>query len=96
MLEPNTSLILCCTVAFIKSLAGVKYLRGSNADGSSTNTFLIPAVIASLKSVSTLILETPEIDAVCKISSGTPFAPGIFAPYLLHCSTNSGITVEAP
>ena len=64
LLDPNTSLILCCTVDFIKSLAGVKYLRGSKADGSSTNTFLIPAVIASLKSVSTLILETPEIEAV--------------------------------
>ena len=96
MLEPNTSLILCLTVSVIKSLAGVKYLRGSNAAGSSANTFLIPAVIASLKSVSTFILETPDVAAVCKISSGTPLAPGIFAPYLLHCSTSSGITVEAP
>ena len=30
------------------------------------------------------------------MSSGTPFAPGMFPPYLLHISTNSGITVEAP
>ena len=96
MLDPNTSLILCCTVDFIKSLAGVKYLRGSKADGSSTNTFLIPAVIASLKSVSTFIFETPEILASCNISSGTPLAPGIFPPYSLHIFTNSGITVEAP
>ena len=96
MLDPNTSFILCLTVALISSLAGFKYLRGSKADGSSTNTFLIAAVIASLKSVSTFIFDTPEIDAVWSISSGTPFAPGISAPYLLHCSTSSGITVDAP
>ena len=59
-------------------------------------SFLIAAVIANLKSVSTFIFETPEILASCKISSGTPFAPGIFPPYLLHISTNSGITVDAP
>ena len=52
--------------------------------------------MASLRSVSTFIFETPEIDASCNISSGTPFAPGISAPYSLHCATSSGITVEAP
>ena len=79
--EPNTSFILCETVSFTNSLAGIKYFLGSNALGSSTNTFLIPAVIASLKSVSTFIFETPEILASCNISSGTPLAPGIFPPY---------------
>ena len=96
MLEPNTSFILCCTVFLISSLAGVRYFLGSNAPGSSANTFLICAVIASLKSVSTFIFDTPFKLASCSISSGTPFAPGISAPYLLHISTNSGITVDAP
>lgn len=51
---------------------------------------------ANLRSVSTFIFDTPDILASCKISSGTPFAPGISPPNLLHVSTSSGITVEAP
>ena len=46
--------------------------------------------------MSTFIFDTPDILASCKISSGTPFAPGISPPNLLHVSTSSGITVEAP
>ena len=49
--------------------------------------FLIPAVIANLKSVSTFIFETPSILASCNISSGTPFAPGIFPPYSIPLAT---------
>jgi len=94
--DPKTSVILCFTVSFIKSLAGVKYFLGSNAFGSSTNTFLIPAVIANLKSVSTFTFDTPNLPASCNISLGTPFAPGISPPNWLHVSTNSGITEEAP
>ena len=96
MLEPNTSFILCFTTSSINVLAFPKYFLGSNTAGSSANVFLIAAVIANLKSVSTFIFETPEILASCKISSGTPFAPGISPPYLLHISTSSGITVDAP
>ena len=87
---------MCCTVSFIKSLAGPQYFLGSNTDGFSDNAFLIAPVIASLKSVSTFIFDTPDILASCNISSGTPFAPGIFPPYSLHISTSSGITVDAP
>ena len=94
--DPNTSLILCCTVFFTDSLAGVKYFLGSNTDGSSTRTFLISDVIAKRKSVSTFIFDTPDLLAWCSIMSGTPFAPGISPPYLLHFSTSSGITVDAP
>ena len=94
--EPNTFCILCSTISVIFSLAGVKYFLGSNALGVSERAFLISPVKANLKSVSTLILDTPEILAVCNISSGTPFVPGISPPYLLHVSTSSGITVDAP
>ena len=72
------------------------YFLGSNTSGFSISAFLIAPVIAKRKSVSTFIFDTPLKLASCNISSGTPFAPGIFAPYLLHNSTNSGITVDAP
>ena len=78
--EPNTSFILCCTVCCIRVLASPKYFLGSKVDGFSAKTFLIAAVIANLKSVSTLIFETPNLLALFNISSGTPFAPGISAP----------------
>lgn len=68
LLDPNTSFILCDTVSFTNSLAGVKYFLGSNAFGSSFNTFLIPAVKANLKSVSTLIFDTPDLLASFNIS----------------------------
>ena len=96
LLDPNTSLILWATVSSIKSLPLPIYFLGSNTLGFSTNVSLIPAVIANLKSVSTFILDTPDILASCNISSGTPLAPGKSAPYLLQISTNSGITVDAP
>lgn len=96
MLDPNTFFILCFTVSFIFSLAGVKYFLGSKADGSSASIFLISDVIANLRSVSTFIFDTPFILASCSFSSGTPFAPGMSPPYLLQVSTNSGITVDAP
>ena len=89
-------MLMCSTVFCISALAGVRYFLGSNALGSSANTFLICAVIASLRSVSTFILDTPSLLASFNISFGTPFAPGIFPPYLLQVSTSSGITVEAP
>ena len=96
LLEQNTFFILYCTVSFILSLAGPKYFLGSNSDGFSANTFLTVAVIASLKSVSTFTFDTPSLPASCNISFGTPFAPGISPPNLLHVSTNSGITEDAP
>ena len=96
LLDPNTFFILCSTISCTFTLAGSKYFLGSNASGDSANTFLILPVTANLKSVSTFIFDTPLMLASLNISSGTPFAPGIFPPYLLQISTNSGITVDAP
>ena len=52
--------------------------------------------MASLKSVSILILQTPHLAASRSIFSGTPCAPGMAPPYWLHKSTNSLGTLEDP
>src|SRR5690554_4578887 len=96
LLQPRTSFILCLTSSLILSLAGPRYFLGSKSPGFSAKCSLIPAVIASLRSESILILQTAILAAFLSISSGTPLAPGMSPPYLLMVSTNSGITDDAP
>ena len=72
------------------------YFLGSNTEGFSAKNFLIAAVIASLRSVSILILHTAIEEAFLSISTGTPLAPAMSPPNLLHVATDSGSTAEAP
>ena len=94
--QPSTFLILCCTMSWMAWRAGPRYCRGSKWSGCRARYSRTAAVIARRRSVSMLILQTPDWLARRSISSGTPWAPLIFPPNSLHLATNSGRTVEAP
>lgn len=78
---PNTSVILCLTNALIFARPSFKYALGSNAAGSLTSTFRMPAVKARRKSESILILHTADFAASRSMSSGMPIASARFSPY---------------
>ena len=78
---PN-SCNLFLTTSFIASFDKAKYFRGSNSDGFSKKYFLIEAVDASLKSVSTLTFLTPFLIPSFISLTGTPYVSLICPPYL--------------
>ena len=60
-------------------IAGFRYLRGSNSEGSSENTLRIAAVMARRLSVSMLTLRTPCLMPRGISSTGTPQV-GLMSP----------------
>ena len=74
---------LACRPSRIASMAGFRYLRGSNSPGFSANTLRIAPVIAMRLSVSMLILRTPCLMPRWISSTGTPQVWGISPPYWL-------------
>ena len=93
---PKTCTVLCLYSSFNASLAGPKYLRGSNSAGLLAKTSRTAAVIAKRPSESMLILHTAEVAALRNCSSGIPTASFNAPPYLLIIATLSCGTEDDP
>ena len=86
----------CLQSFVIASMAGLRYLRGSNSPGFSVRTLRIWPVIAMRLSVSMLILRTPCLMPRWISSTGTPQVGFIWPPYWLMMSCRSCGTEDEP
>src|SRR5580704_13511439 len=86
----------CLQSLVMASMAGLRYLRGSNSSGWSFRTLRIWPVIAMRLSVSMLILRTPFLMPRWISETGTPQVGFILPPLALMISCRSFGTEDEP